>query len=392
MGPAMKASASIGALALLLAGGCAVGEPVVDRAPIVPPPPVPVSRCLIPSKLCSLPIEGENSAVAARALRGAFCVPSDGDGGIVDGDALANCDEPAVDAGWRSADVLVRADEPREVVVSGAGVFNMRIRLDGPVTLVLRELTKLTNVELVTTSSEATVVFDDVMGVQVTIGDTATPFAGHVVARHSRFDNLSMVAESFELDSVMITQSFVSTDFMNSGDGVFLDVVLELGDALFAPSRLDLTEIVSCRTLAFFGGVLTSTIVPRCESDEPTRLHDAVVGLSILDGLIVGDGGSLNMTQLGRLHPSEYVFWRVVVTDKSMFCDQALRLRSTDNIRCSDCTEGAFGAGQANTCNLEEPEEEEEKTRNNLCEALDLRDQCTAPLPDRMRPIAGFEL
>jgi hypothetical protein len=115
------------------------------------------------------------------------------------------------------------------------------------------------------------------------------------------------------------------------------------------------------------------------------------VGASILDGLILGDGGSLDATQLGRFHSSEYLFWGVVVTE-SMFCDQALRLRSTNSIRCSDCTKGAFGPGRANTCNLMPPEEERADTQKNVCEALELRDQCAPPVPDRVRPIVAHKL
>jgi hypothetical protein len=389
MRPTTKALASISALALLLAGGCDIGQPVIDRAAFVPPPEPPTPPCLRQSTLCSTPPRVMNSAATSRALRASVCDPPDRDAGIDEGDAQANCDEPPPGSSWRNADVLVSAEAPRELVISGVDVFNMRVRLEGPVTLVFRELTQLTNVELVTTSTEATIVFDDLLGVQVTIGDESTPFAGHVAARHSRFDRLSMVAASFEIDSVMITESFVSVDFMNSGDGYFRDVVLDLGDALFAPSRLYQIEIVRCRTLAFFGGNLTETIVPRCESDEPTRLNDAVVDNSVVDGLILGDGSSLHATQLGRYHPSDFVLWRGSV-GVSMFCDQALRLKATDNIRCSHCTEAAFGAPQDDACNLERPSEKSGEFKRNLCEPLNLQTECTGPVPDRDRPIADY--
>lgn len=388
MGPATKARA-ISALALLLAGGCAIGEPVIDRVAPLPPPPKP--SCLGPSTLCSTQ-PAESRAIASRALSGPFCVPNDRDSGADDDDALVNCDEPSDVAAWQNVDVLLRTDEPREVVISGVRVFNTRIRLEGPVTLVFRELIQLSNVELVTTSPESAVLFDDVMGLRLTVGDASTPFAGLITARHSRFELLSMAAASLELDSAMIIESSVAVDFLNVGDGSFRDVALELGDALFAPSHLERTEIVGCRTLSFFGGTLTTTVVPRCDSDEPTRIYNVGVYYSILDGLIVGEDGELWGTQLGRYQPSEYVLWGVAVAKGSMFCDHAVSLKSTDSIRCSDCTEAAFGAPDDDACNLLQRDDAGVEVQHNFCKTLDLRDECTGPVPDRVRPNAFYEL
>jgi hypothetical protein len=128
--------------------------------------------------------------------------------------------------------------------------------------------------------------------------------------------------------------------------------------------------------------------VPPCESDEPTRIFNVVVSASIVDGTILGEGGTLHATQLGRHHPSDYLLWNVAVVE-SMFCDQAARVRSTDTIRCSHCTEAALGRRQDDACNLHPPLKERRSTKDNLCEALNLRTECT-PVPDHERPISHY--
>jgi hypothetical protein len=383
------AQVSISAATLLLACACAVGEPLIDRFSTLDEKMGATPKCLLPSMLCDSPDTLVNNSVVARVLNlSTACLPPERDGSLDEGDA--NCAAPEPGLSWNNADVLLSADEPRVVEVTGVSVTNTRVRLDGPVTLIFRDLAQLSGLELSSSSPEAEVVFEDLESDLVTIGDTAMPFAGHVFARHASFEHLSMVAASFELDSVMITQSFVAADFMSSGDGQFRDAVLDLGEALFAPSRLERTEILRCRKLSFFGGTMVGSMIPRCEGDEATRLYALLAEGSIIDGVVRGDGGELKGCQLGRHHPSEYTLRNVSVVLYSMFCDRAVSLKSTDSIRCSHCTEAAFGSPEDDACNVDPPAEKRSDAKQNLCEPLNLRTQCTEPVPDQLRPIQDY--
>lgn len=376
-----KRSIACALLLLLIGSGCDQA-PLVDKfAPVVPVEP-PVSECIRQLFLCMAPDILENSLPEPRALSLFPCAPSEEDAGIDDG--ASGCPLPVPGLGWRNTSVLIQADEPREVVVTEVPVSDVRVLLEGPVTLRFENVPQLERVEIRSDSPEASVEFDHVVTARVTLGDEASPFAGHVDARHTRFEDLSMNVESFELDSVVIQKSNIAVQRLDSGDGLFEDVVIDVGDGLFAPSQLSDVRFERCHSLSFFGTTLKDSIIPRCEGDVATRLYSVDANGGVIDGVINGEGGTLGGVQLGRYDPSEYALWGVAVGG-SMFCDETESLKSTAHIKCSDCTDDAFS--EAPACNLEEPAELPSGARTNYCEALNLRTECSAPLPERLRPL-----
>lgn len=367
------------ALSLCVAAGCEQA-PLVDMFIAEPaaPPRVP---CAGRSELCNRPDELVSSLSAARSISLFPCTPS----GSLGEDAVdTTCPVPSPGTTWRNKAVLIEADEPREVLVSKVDLTDARVLLSGPVTLRVRDIPSIERLELQSSSPGAQVVFEHVAASHVTIGDATRAFAGHVSAHHTRFDDLSLNATSVELDSAVIARSFLSAERIDSGDGVLEDVVIDVGDGLFAPSSLTDVRIVGCDTLAFFGSSLTRSIIPRC-TGEPTRLYDSKALDIVLDGLIEGAGGTIRSSRLGRYDPSEYVLWDVYVSEGSMFCNEAHALKSTATIRCTYCEDQAFDVGPA--CNLEQPVPEAEAAPQNPCQALDLTTQCAAPLPERLRPL-----
>ena len=379
------AKAMSSALALLIAcAACAVGEPLVDRAPHHPPRQPSIPDCLSPSELCFQPVQPPAAPAVAHTLGLSSCRAAVQD---PEGDAFASCQPPAAGLPWQNRDVRIATREPREVVISGVDVTDVRIHIEGPVTLIVRDVAAFRGVQLSSTSPDAELVLDGVEGSFVMVGDAAAPFSGHVFAHESRLDQLSMVAASVELDSTMITESFISATVLSSGDGFLRDVMVETGDALFAPSRLERVRIARCGSLSFFGGELFETVVPRCDG-EPTRLYDVEMDGGILDGRVRAEWGVIRQVQLGRVDDSDFELWDVA-TVSAMFCDAARSLRSTYGISCSDCTELAFGDPD-DVCNVRAPDED--RGRANHCEVLDLRTECSAPLPDRMRPLSDYWL
>jgi hypothetical protein len=366
---------------LLSCGGCEVGEPLIDREPPtveVPPPGCTPSACDWPDQL-------ENAMPAALVLEPVSC-PSVDHGAVGEAtEPSRDCAEPAQGADWRDDDVILYAKEPREVVIAGgAAMHGVRIVIDGPVTLIVRDVPALAHVQISSSSPEAEVVLEGVDAEHVVVGDAGAPFAGHILLHHSRIDRLSMVATSLELDASMITESFVSVATLNSGDGAFRDVVLEVGHALLAPSQLEGVRITRCGTLSFFGATVRSSIVPRC-TDEPTRLYDTRVSRGIFDGVVHADGGRFDRVQLGRHDASDYQLWDNVVRE-SAFCDGAERLMAQATFIDTNCSKRAFGEPD-DVCTLGEVSDRENR---NCCAALALETECPAPRPERVRPIARY--
>jgi len=362
---------------------CTVGEPLIDRVP--PVAEKSESSCMTATDRCYAEYSIRNTMPAALALAASSCESGSLDPALDEGDAAPSCDQPPAGGDWRDRDVLLRAEDPIEVVIAGGvAVRNVRITIDGPVTLLVHDVSTLEQVQIASASPEAEIVLDQVVAEQLIIGDAAQPFAGQLYAKQARIHRLSMVGASLDLDATMIVDSFLSVDALNSADGFLLDVVVEVGDALFAPSRLETVHFARCGSLSFFGGTQNGTTVPRC-SNAPTRYYNVTVMNGVVDGAVHGDSGRFLAVQLGRFERSDYQLWGVALSGV-LFCDGAKSLRSTYGITGSGCTGAAFGEPD-DVCNLWDTDDRENE---NCCAALALDTPCPEPVPDRMRTVPDY--
>lgn len=391
--------------ACVLAAAC--GEPLVDRAAPPPPrkpdpPPCAVGEDVFAECERWLVGLGGGATISPRSIAPSVCTapsggavvqPSPPQGAAVQPSPPQDaCAPPPPGAPWRDVEVRLHADVPREVELRGVDVVDARVHLVGPVTLRLRELTVLRRLTVTADSSAARLRFEHVDTFGVTVGDVAAPFPGRVEAQHTSFADLSLSVAALELDGVVVEASFIAADTLDAADGVFRGSTLEVGDGLFAPSYWHGVVLQRCRSLSLFGGEIQSSTVARCDGEVPTRVYNVGVETSVLDGLVTIEGGRVVESLLGLFAPSEHVLWYADVRE-SVFCDQARSLRSSGGVRCSYCSEGAFGA-PSDTCRLELPEPDGDAgvepdasapERVNICAALDEQTLCEAPLPVRER-------
>jgi hypothetical protein len=419
---------------LALCGGCRVGDPLVDQKEPRPPGGINIAACKRPElesehASCETEADIAISRSAAKPLHWQICNVMCGTGqpdvetdDVGQGGALAapiaclptesfdaapsarlmctskrfaveplpttatHAMNTVTGARWQSSNIVLEADAPAELTISGSELSDVRLHLIGPVTVRFQDATTLVRVSISSASPDARVALDEVDPEDLTIGDSDQPFAGHVAARHSEIVEASWVIESGELDSASISEAFVDARDLVSNDGLLFDVTLALGHALFAPTAMEVVDIESCQSLSIFGSELGHVAIPSC-SDEPTRIYASKLTGGSLDGAVHGDSSKLDQVRLGQKEPSDLVLWAVSVTS-SVFCDELESLKvSPSSVQCSSCTERALDPRDKG-CLLPDDTFEliEDLGRQNFCEELDTLERCPAPLPVRSRP------
>jgi len=428
----VKRKAACALLALL--GGCEVGTPLVGDTSATPSMrEKPKDPCLQP-RICDGDDGRANTLLSARPLTWAACGSDcdsgtgsfefDGDDGGVDPAdeqmpidcrppasfdqlershiscttlrLLASATVPPPASGatltfsgavWTSSNIAIEADEPLEVVIASSQLIETRFHLSGPVSMRFQDGTVMKQVGVSGDSEQARVFIDHLSVEELTLGDSATPFAGHFEARHSQLVGASVYADSIALDSSRLTASFLAAESLTSGDSTLTDVVIGAGDATFAPSTLEVVDFARCRSLTFFASTLSFARVPRCEG-EATRLYNSTLSGGTLDGDVVAESTPLTNVLLGRDEPSDFVFWNVPLV-RVNFCDhvESTKLLSP-SILCSTCAERAFDEPEA-LCFLTapgQPPPNKEDGLDNFCAALEEIETCASPYPERLRP------
>lgn len=425
------------ALTLLFAwcGGCRVGDPLVDQKEPRPPGGVNIAACKRPEleaehASCEAEADLAISISAPKPLRWQTCaatcgsdqpdlepddvgqgeaalaapigcLPTESLDAAPSGSLMCASKRFAIEplpttathamntitgARWQGSNVVLEADAPAELTIAGSALLDVRLHLIGPVTVRFQDATTLVRVSISSTSPDARVALDEVDPEDLTIGDSDQPFAGHVSARHSEIVEASWVIESGELDSASVSEAFVDARDLVSNDGLLFDVTMTLGDALFAPTAMEVVDIKSCETLSIFGSELGHVAIPRC-TDEPTRIYASKLIGGSLDGVVHGDSSKLDQVRLGQKEPSDLVLWAVSVTS-SVFCNQIGSVKvSPSSVQCSSCSERSLNPREKG-CLLPDDTFEliEDLGRQNFCEELDTLKPCPEPLPVRSRP------
>lgn len=285
---------------------------------------------------------------------------------------------------WRGERMELRAREPREVVLAGGRLVDVRIDLFGPVTLRIDGPAELEGVAIASASEDSRLVLDEVRTHGLTLGDAAEPFRGRLEARHSSFHDASLNVEAIELDSAGFDTSIVVAGAMTARDALFYDVVLELGTALLAPADLELVEIRRCEALSLLGSVTWQTRIAAC-SGEATRIFASTIVHTDIDGAVDADSSELEAVRFGREAPTSLTLWATTLM-RCNFCDLADGvLIEGHGATCSDCTEGAF---DDRLCKLPQPNVDgpPRVSTANFCDALNMLEDCPADIPDRRRP------
>jgi len=379
------------ALLTLLLGcaACQLGDPVVDETP--EPPEVTGDgsvACGEPAPCEEPDTTLELAQTSLRPLAWPGCEPL----GPLDDDRDCAAerfsdDAPMMlrDVSWESLNIVIEATAPIEIVLAGSRVSDVRFVLEGPVMLRFEDETEIESVQIWGGTSASRVVLENVVAIELTIGDDDEPFAGGLEARHSAFEEPSMNVASADFDGVAFVEGFLRTGSLRSRDGLFKGVVFDLGTAVFAPSHIDRAQFDSCDTLSFFSSDVLRVRIPSC-SGGATRFYGGRVSRGSLDGAHIADGAKLDRIRFGRHEPTTLLTWATEIT-QSAFCDHADNVKlEPDQSMCSICSQ-TF-AERALICELPRSDgggRVPGTVQRNFCDAIDTADECPEPLPDRDR-------
>jgi hypothetical protein len=292
-------------------------------------------------------------------------------------------DPEAID--WKDDTIVLASAAPIEVVLDDAPKAGTLIELRGPVTLRFQNIASLEGVRIASTSPESRLLFEHVTAVELTLGDSDHRFAGRLEAKNTAFERASVNAAHVQLDASALIESFFAAATLVSRDAVMRNVVLELGDGMFAPTELEYVEIRRCDALSFFGSNVRNVSIPRCRSDAPTRFYATDVFSSVIDGSLSADASSLEAVRVGRKEETSLLMWNTILISIT-FCDFADDVQlEPGSAKCSTCTDDAL---EGLVCKLpkEAGDQPTSTERRNFCERIDEAAGCEEPLPDRPRP------
>jgi hypothetical protein len=368
------------ALAIAACTACDVAGPVVDRLPKPPMLPPDTPRITVP---CQEPPSCETEFTTDGGVTELRPLDADNAGSEDDAGSEDALDPRAID--WDSDSIELASATPIEVVHGEAPEAGALIELRGPVTLRFEHVASMEGLRIASASPESRLVLDHVTALDLTLGDRDHRFAGRLEAKHTTFEGASVNAAHISLDSVVFVGSFIEADTFISRDGLMQNVVLELGDGLFAPSQLHDTEIRRCDTLSFFQSSLMNASIARCRSDVPTRFYQSMVVLSVVDGVLSADTSVIEAVRLGRKDETSLLMWETA-GKRLALCDYADDIQlGASAIQCSSCTEDAL---EGQLCEVREDAErpDEWSGRYNYCDRLDQVARCEEPLPEHARP------
>jgi hypothetical protein len=372
------------ALALAVCAACVacnVAGPVVDRLP-EPPLPGPIDyrigsvSCYEPPP-CEIGVVLESELTELRPLNAAI-EELDDDAGSED-----VLDPDAID--WEDERIILASAAPIDVVRDDAPEAGTLIELRGPVTLRFQNIASLEGLRIAGASAESRLVLEHVTALDLTLGDSDHRFAGRLEAKNTAFERASVNAAHVQLGSSALVESLVAAETFVSRDVIMENVVLEVGDGLFAPSELRYVEIRRCDALSFFESDLRNVAIPRCRGDAPTRFYGTDIFRSVIDGSLSADSSSLEAVRVGRRQDTSLLMWNTILIGIT-FCDFADEVQFVPGkTQCSSCTDGAL---ETVVCKL--PKEAVDgmvsSEPRNFCERIDEAVGCEEPLPARPRP------
>jgi hypothetical protein len=315
---------------------------------------------------------------------------------------------------WSGVEVTARSQQPFEVVLENAWLFDVSITLHGPITLRIRAAELAQNLRVQTgedDASEARLVIEDSVVAQISAGELERPFTGSIDVLRSDLRDLQIVAGDLQIESGKLLGGLVVIDDLNGIDAELADLELSFGNALLAAFTLRRTEITRCGALTLIEGMARDTHFVACEW-RAARIYSTGIVRGAFDGNAEADRGRFVRVVLGLQSPTEIIAFNSNLYAVAL-CEhtQAIRLGWVSSVRCSSCPDGLpdvtadagpsdavdtppveppdlAGRPPEHVCFVPSPSEEQDRpTGANFCELPEPPPVCDEPHPVRRRPL-----
>ena len=368
--------------------------------------------------LDELPHEGDAAAGELDAGSGVPCGPPPTEQcGLVAVESTAETPTSTTLSGpvWSGVEVVVRSEQPLEVVIENGWLFDVSITLHGPITLRILTAELVQNLRVQTAEDdldEARLVIEDSVAAQLSAGEIERPFTGSIDVVRSELRDVQLVAGDLQLESGKLLGGLVAVDDLNGIDAQLADLELSFGNALLAAFTIRRTEIKRCGALTLIEGTADDTRFVPCEW-RPARIYDTGIVRGAFDGHAEADHGRFVRVALGLQSPTEIVAFNSNLNAVAL-CEhtQAIVLSVVSSVRCSSCPDGLpdvpadAGDSDAPPTPLLEPPDltgrppehvcfvpsmsdgpEDRPTGGNFCELPEPPPVCDEPHPVRRRPL-----
>jgi hypothetical protein len=350
------------ALSALVLTACNVGSPIVDKfgsgdfmiSCNVPPPCEPLAPIVVPRHQ-AVPFDMD----ACQARCGADeeqnpCGPASTDSlplsaacqRIAPPALLSDEDDTSEltlsEVEWRDLNIVLKADKPVAVTVSGGALQRVSFTLTGPIALRIEHASSVQELRIAGTGSEqGAPSFELVAGSceTLSVGTALKAFPGEVILRGLNLQDVDVRADAVTLESSLLSNAVVRAGSFTLNDASINHTRVEADRSVISAFDAGDSELSFCGDARMFEGTAVRSAITVCEGTT-LRMYGSNLFSGSLDGPTELVAAALENTRVAVSQATSIISYESRISAANMCSNtELIALGRRSGIRCSACSD-----------------------------------------------------